>query len=455
MASEQLSAIISTRTGVDPGSCLRALDQQSGPIEVIQVDGARGLGAARNAAAYGAEGEILVFIDGETIVEPGWAEALRGAFEDGASLVGGGIISREPENLTGRCASRWSAHDEEGRNGFLPFVSGAHLAVRRDVFIRLGGFDEHTSLRYDVDLSLRAQLAGYPIVFVPEARLVQPSTGSVRGLVRERLRRARADRMTELRFRRFPFMSLGAGSPVGRTFASSAASLLMTRPEGDLRRLGVPLLDAGIAAAGQLGNLSTNLGVAAGLLPLPPAIAYRDPEQHNTSAPLPGPPSFLLLGDDRLVMALLRLACEGGDEVILAPPGQEREALPLWDEPAPWSLRLVRDAVRAGWPLALENAAWRVEREQPRTWGEAFLTLHRVHAWAHERRRYGVAALGPSGYELALRLPDVPIVVAGGGGIGDERIVLRVTRSGLLRDRRALGTKLSRLIAPDGRDPTA
>jgi GT2 family glycosyltransferase len=485
MASERLSVIISTRPGVDSlERCLRALEQQRpGPDEliivhdgsldvanlpvgppgcrVVQLEAPPGISAARNAGAYAAEGEILVFLDGDATVRPAWAQALRSAFADGASVAGGGIESSAPRSLSGSYVPRWSQHDQEGRNGFLPFVSGTHLAIRRDVFLRLGGFDEQTPLSEDVDLSLRAQLAGYPIVFVPEAELVHQSSPSVGGLLRQRLQRARADRMTERRFRRFPFMSLDSGGGVARAFTTSAAALLIAGKGEDPRSASRPLLDAGFAAAAWLGTRITDLDLRTGLVAVPPALAYRDPAQHNTSSPLPGPPAFLLLGDDRLVMTVLRLACEGGSGVILAPPGLEREAIARWDQPAPWSMRLVRTAVRAGWPLSLETAALRVEREQPRTWGEAFLTLHRVHAWARGRRQFGLAALGSVGYQLAQRLPGVPVVMAGQGDVSDDRSVLRVTRSALLRDRHAVGAELSGLIAapssrharPLGREP--
>jgi hypothetical protein len=151
-------------------------------------------------------------------------------------------------------------------------------------------------------------------------------------------------------------------------------------------------------------------------------------------------------------MTLLRLACDRRDELILAPPGLEREAIARWDQPAPWSLRLVRSAVQAGWPLAVDTAAMRLEREQPRTCGEAFLTLHRVHAWAHGRPRFGLAALGPGGQELVGRLPDVPIVIAGQGRFAPDRAVLRVTRRRLLGDRRAVGAELSRVLHAEPQD---
>ena len=192
MDRERLSVIISTHRGVaNLESCLRALSRQRrapdqlvildhGSLEgraptgaqdcpIIVLDGQPNLSASRNAGAYAAEGEILAFIDSDSIVRPGWAEALRRAFADGAYLAGGGIEFAGPRSSPGSYASRWRRHDETGRNGFLPFASITHLAIRRDVFLRLGGFDERAPVNEDVDLSLRAQLADFPLRFVPEA----------------------------------------------------------------------------------------------------------------------------------------------------------------------------------------------------------------------------------------------------------------------------------------------
>ncbi len=471
MVSDRLSVIISAEDGV--GSLERCLDSLRlqrpepdqvvivhngaldaptghagvGNCELIRIKGPPGIGAARNAGANASNGEILAFIAADTVVRPGWAKALRRAFAEGASLAGGRIDSAKARSLAGWYGSRWRPHDEEASNGFLPFVSGAHMAIRRDLFIRLGGFDDQRPLSEDVDLSLRAQLAGYPVVFVPDAELAHEPATSAGGVLKHRVRRARADRITEVRFRQFPFMGTRREPGVARVLASSTANQVMGGTGSDTRRPNAPLLRAAVAAAGRLGTLATDFELATGVAPWPSAIAYRDPEQHNTSAPLQGSPSFLLLGDDRAVIALLRLACEGGDELILAPPGLEGEAVRSWDQPAPWSLRLVRLAVRAGWSLPLETAAMRVEREQPRTWGDAFLTLHRVHAWAHGRPRFGLASHGFAGRQLAERLPGVPIVVAGHSELGGERVVLRVTRRRLVRDRHAVGAELSRLSA--------
>jgi len=473
MVTDRLSVVISVYNGAGQlERCLRSLaperpwleevvvvddgsSDRSGEVarmagcELVRLPTRRGISVARNTGAYAATGDILVFIDADTEVRPGWAGALRAAFAGGAVLAGGGLRWPEAHTLSEwyQSAGRW--HDEEARNGFLPFASGAHFAIRRDVFLRLGGFDELLPVTEDLDLSLRAQLAGYPIAFVPEAEIVHWPRSTVRGLLRQRMRHARNRRLAEAKFRSFPFLRMDRSRRgAARVLAASASSVLMAGTGGDTRRLTLPLLRSGVAAATRLGMRRADLELLSGLVPMPPPYPFRDPEQHNTCSPLPGAPSFLLLGNDRLVMRLLRLAVEGGRDAIVASPGLEREALDRWDQPAPWSLRLVRSAVRAGWPLALETAALRVEREQPRTWGEAFLTLHRVHAWAHERPRYGLAALGDSGWRLAGRLAELPIVMAGDERRRGDRVVLQVDRRHLFRDRRrvyaALYAELSR-----------
>jgi GT2 family glycosyltransferase len=424
---------------VDDGSTDRcdAVARAAG-CRLIRLDARRGISGARNAGAREAAGDVVAFIDADTTVEPGWAAALGRAFADGATLAGGAVKWPEPRTLAEwyQAGGRW--HDETARNGFLPFVSGAHFVIRRDVFLELGGFDELLPLAEDLDLSLRAQLAGYSLSFVPEAGLVHWPRTTVRGLLKQRLGHARGRRFTETKFREFPFLRMDRGRrSIARMAAASTTRLLLTYNGTDRRRLTLPLLAPGVMAAYRLGRVKADLQFLLGLAPLPPAFPYRDPEQQNTAAPLPGSPTLLLLGDDRLVLGALRLALENTRSVIVAPPGLEREALARWDEPAPWSLRLARRAVREGWPMALEPAALRLEREQPRTWGEAFLTMHRVHAWAHERPGFGIAARGAAARRLAGRLAGVPIILAGDGHLGEHqhRVVLRVTR-GDLRYRR-------------------
>jgi GT2 family glycosyltransferase len=53
--------------------------------------------------------------------------------------------------------------------GFLPAGLSANLAVRREAFVDVGGFDEGLAIGEDIDLCWRLQLAGCDFVIEPGA----------------------------------------------------------------------------------------------------------------------------------------------------------------------------------------------------------------------------------------------------------------------------------------------
>jgi GT2 family glycosyltransferase len=60
-----------------------------------------------------------------------------------------------------------------GRAVFPDWVAGAFMLVRRDAFVRVGGFDEGFRLYYeDVDLCARLHLAGYRVALANEALVI-------------------------------------------------------------------------------------------------------------------------------------------------------------------------------------------------------------------------------------------------------------------------------------------
>jgi GT2 family glycosyltransferase len=65
--------------------------------------------------------------------------------------------------------------------GFSPFsFCGATALIRRDIFMKVGGFDEKFFLfNEDVELSWRMRLLGYRIGFAPGARVAHYFSGSV------------------------------------------------------------------------------------------------------------------------------------------------------------------------------------------------------------------------------------------------------------------------------------
>jgi glycosyltransferase involved in cell wall biosynthesis len=121
-------------------------------------------------------------------VQPGWLDALIDTFVlmPDAGVVGSRLIfpdgrQQEAGGIVFRDGSSWNyGHLEDPykpKYGYLrecDYVSGASLAVRRDLFERLGGFDEHFAPAYyeDVDLAFRARAAGYRIYYQPLSQVV-------------------------------------------------------------------------------------------------------------------------------------------------------------------------------------------------------------------------------------------------------------------------------------------
>ncbi len=152
-------------------------------IKLLQFDEAN-VSSARNAGAAEAAGEVLAFIDDDSVPEPSWLSRLVGPFaEEGVSAATGLVLGRNGISV------QWNARRVDIRGdeheipawGDMPRVfapeqtsalklQGTNMSVRRSVLVELGGFDE--SMKYfleDADLSLRLSKSGHRVAFVPRA----------------------------------------------------------------------------------------------------------------------------------------------------------------------------------------------------------------------------------------------------------------------------------------------
>jgi GT2 family glycosyltransferase len=149
-------------------------------VRLLRADQNLGFGAGNNLAARQARGEILAFLNPDTVVESGWLEALAAALESSAGLVTAQIrLLDDPDqintcgndvHLTGLTLCRGMGADVKAfaEPVEVSAVSGAAFALQRNLFETLGGFDESFFLYMeDTDLSLRARLAGYRCRYVP------------------------------------------------------------------------------------------------------------------------------------------------------------------------------------------------------------------------------------------------------------------------------------------------
>lgn len=142
-----------------------------------------GFAAGCNLGVQHAKGSIIVLLNGDAIVEPTALSALaqvarRGEVGIATASVrlanapdslnsGGNEIHFTGFSWSGCFNELASAHAEE-RDAFA--ASGAAMAMRREVWDALGGFDEQYFAYYeDADLSLRCWQHGWSVRYVPSA----------------------------------------------------------------------------------------------------------------------------------------------------------------------------------------------------------------------------------------------------------------------------------------------
>ena len=134
---------------------------------------------ARNIGARLAQGDILIFIDADCIAAPDWLAVLAARFEDpSVQLVGGGLVFPSDDYWT-LCDNIATLYEwlSTGRRGTRSNLASLNLAIRREAWEQLGGFDETLVKAEDTDLSIRARLAGYTLYFEPQAIVIhRPDT---------------------------------------------------------------------------------------------------------------------------------------------------------------------------------------------------------------------------------------------------------------------------------------
>ncbi|MGY0459957.1 glycosyltransferase family A protein [Kitasatospora sp. cg17-2] len=131
------------------------------PCELIRQWPNRGVSAARNAGIAAATGEVIFFLDSDEALTPdSVANALEILEKDPECGCVHGVIAPEPLFDDGPVERYRVLHAHWWRvrgTGVVETAFFAQAAVRREVFERIGGFDE--SLRDSEDLELSDRLA--------------------------------------------------------------------------------------------------------------------------------------------------------------------------------------------------------------------------------------------------------------------------------------------------------
>jgi glycosyltransferase involved in cell wall biosynthesis len=111
------------------------------------------IGKVRNTGAAAANGDVLVFIDADSIVRPGIFERIVEAAEDKQCFGGAAAVEYEP--ITNRTVVSWFIALYPILGNWMKMRGGALQFCRADVFHELGGFDSTIYVGEDIDFGWR------------------------------------------------------------------------------------------------------------------------------------------------------------------------------------------------------------------------------------------------------------------------------------------------------------
>lgn len=179
------------------GQCLKALAEQSYPAdsyEVIVVDDGstdktaslaqhyairyirqenQGPAAARNNGVQQAKGQIVLFTDSDCVADFNWIKEMVRSFDEPEVMAAKGAYKTLQKSIVARFAQL----EFEERFDMLKKVDSIDMVdtyaagFRRDIFLKMGGFDTSFPVanNEDTELSYRMSSLSYRMVFNPQA----------------------------------------------------------------------------------------------------------------------------------------------------------------------------------------------------------------------------------------------------------------------------------------------
>jgi glycosyltransferase involved in cell wall biosynthesis len=148
----------------------------------------KGVSAARNTGARESGKEILFFTDSDIIVPPDLFQVLAGHFSDPDIAGISGLLGPEIEyeNFASRYKNLWMHYTYIRLSDWVPLFYTSAAAVRKEVFTRIGGFDEHFQNPNveDTEFGRRVVSAGYRIRLARDLQVEHRKHYDLRGVLR-------------------------------------------------------------------------------------------------------------------------------------------------------------------------------------------------------------------------------------------------------------------------------
>lgn len=184
----ELSVIIVTLRDKKEIDCISVFKQSEFDNYELIIRRDAGISTARNNGIQEASADKLIFIDDDATPHEGYLSTVSESL-DHHPIVAGKIIN--PDD--GVFAPYGANYDQGERGKYTTNIVGANMAFRREVFEKVGDFDENLQWGHDeTDLADRA-LYEYPIYYEPDLMVTHTFVDSIREFFNKRYQYGIAD----------------------------------------------------------------------------------------------------------------------------------------------------------------------------------------------------------------------------------------------------------------------
>lgn len=156
---------------------------QEKKLKIVALKNHVGAAEARNVGVKASRGKYLLFLDNDTKIKKGWSGEIINFFKENkkAGMAQEKILKMGSNQFDyagdylgpfGFLIERARSAPDKGqfnRADKIFALKSAAMLARRDVFIKLGGFDSDYKIFWeDTDIAWRSWLAGYEVLFAPK-----------------------------------------------------------------------------------------------------------------------------------------------------------------------------------------------------------------------------------------------------------------------------------------------
>jgi len=146
-------------------------------VIILKLSKNYGFAEPNNMGAKIAKGEFLLFLNNDTIVTPNFiTESIKVALKDKQIAILQSLLLKSDKevdssgdfiDIFGRA---YSSRKLPSKVDYILSARGASMLVRKEIFWKLGGFDEKFFVSFeDVDMGWKAWISGYKVVIVPSS----------------------------------------------------------------------------------------------------------------------------------------------------------------------------------------------------------------------------------------------------------------------------------------------